>query len=87
MKIIMILMILFLQIPVKVVADIDEVKFQFIKLDINGDGLISKKERINNPELFRFTNLFSQGDFVLSDINQDRYIDMEEFVANEEITY
>lgn len=87
MKILITLMILFLQTPGIVIADIDAVKFQFIKLDINGDGLISKNERINNPEFFRFTSLFSQGDFILADINQDGYIDMKEFVANEETTY
>ena len=87
MKTLLIMMILSFQILSNANADIDENKFQFIKLDINSDGLISQEEQQKNPELYRFTRLYSLRDFILADIDQDGYIDMKEFVANEEITY
>lgn len=87
MKILLILMVVSFQTLSTAMADIDATKIQFIKLDINGDGFISKEERLKNPDLFRFTGLFSQGDFIRADINQDGYIDMKEFVANEEISH
>ena len=70
-----------------VLADIDVLKQEFMKLDINTDGVITKDEFQAQPELVRTTNFFSQGSFILADINEDGVIDVKEYVANEEIRY
>ena len=87
MKTLIIAIILLVSGISSVYADIDELRAQFGKLDINTDGVITKEELQAQPELIRFTNLFNQRSFLLADINKDGLIDVREYIANEEIIY
>ncbi|MGD8526273.1 MAG: EF-hand domain-containing protein [Thioalkalispiraceae bacterium] len=87
MKTLIITMMLTVSAISRVYAEIDEVKAQFWKLDINNDGLLTKEELQAQPEIARLTNLFNQRSFILADINEDGVIDVKEYVANEEIQY
>ena len=59
----------------------------FIQLDVDGDGVLTQKEVMSQPAAIRFTNLYSQGSFMLADINKDGFLDLEEYMVNEEDTY
>lgn len=60
---------------------------QFKKLDTNTDGVLTQQEIQAQPTLVRFTNFFYQDSFLLADINKDGFIDIEEFIANEEYSF
>ena len=62
-------------------------KQQFVILDTNRDGFITRHELRDNPEMIRFTNFYGQDSFSLADFNKDGMIDIKEYVANEEILY
>ena len=60
---------------------------EFNRLDINSDGVLSKKELKEQPTLIRFTNFFYKDSFRSADINKDGLINLEEYMANEQDTY
>ena len=57
---------------------------QFIQLDTDGDGLITRKEIAAQPELTRGMEVSVAGSFEMGDLNSDGALDWPEFMANEE---
>ena len=57
---------------------------QFIQLDADGDGLITRQEIAAQPELTRGMEVSVSGGFEMGDINSDGVLDWPEFLANEE---
>ena len=66
-------------------AESAAVKARFEKLDSNGDGYLSRDEVQAQPSLIRFTNLYPAGSFMQADINMDGQVDINEFIANEDV--
>ena len=58
---------------------------QFIALDRNADGVLTRNEVRSRPTLIRFMQLYNQGSFSLADVNNDGVLNLEEFTANEEV--
>ena len=56
---------------------------QFHQLDVNGDQRVSKVELRRQPELVRYTNLYPRDSFLFADVNEDGYLNEEEYVAHE----
>lgn len=65
-------------------AENDRLQEQFNKLDDNKNKTLTQAELRAHPALIQYTNFFSRGSFVLTDINKDGQIDFKEFVAFEE---
>ena len=57
---------------------------QFIQLDTDGDGLITKKEVSAQPVVVREMEVYVAGGFETGDFNSDGVLDWPEFLANEE---
>lgn len=57
---------------------------QFIQLDTDGDGLITRQEIAAQPELTRGMEVSVAGGFEMGDFNSDGFLDWPEFLANEE---
>lgn len=57
---------------------------QFIQLDTDGDGLITRQEIAAQPELTRWMEVSVAGGFEMGDFNSDGFLDWPEFLANEE---
>ncbi len=57
---------------------------QFIQLDTDGDGLITRQEIAAQPELTREMEVSVAGGFEMGDFNSDGVLDWPEFLANEE---
>ena len=56
---------------------------QFHELDKDGDQRISKVELLRQPELVRYTNLYPRESFLFADVNEDGYLNEDEYVAHE----
>ena len=57
---------------------------QFIQLDTDGDGLITRQEIAAQPALTRGMEVSVAGGFDMGDFNSDGMLDWPEFLANEE---
>ena len=57
---------------------------QFIQLDTDGDGLITRQEVAAQPDLTRGMEVSVVGSFDMGDFNSDGMLDWPEFLANEE---
>ena len=57
---------------------------QFIQLDTDGDGLVTRQEVAAQPELTRGMEVSVVGSFDMGDFNSDGMLDWPEFLANEE---
>jgi hypothetical protein len=57
---------------------------QFIQLDADGDGLITRQEVTAQPEFTRGMEVSVSGGFDMGDFNSDGMLDWPEFLANEE---
>lgn len=57
---------------------------QFIQLDTDGDGLITRQEIAAQPVLTRGMEVSVVGGFDMGDFNSDGMLDLAEFLANEE---
>ena len=57
---------------------------QFIQLDTDGDGLVTRQEVSAQPELTRGMEVSVVGSFDTGDFNSDGMLDWPEFLANEE---
>jgi len=59
----------------------------FVKIDTNGDGVLTYNEVSSQPDIVRFTNLYYRDSFYLADINSDGVLNIQEYLANEEDVY
>ena len=57
---------------------------QFIQLDADGDGLLTRQEITAQPALTREMEISVSGSFDTGDFNSDGMLDWPEFLANEE---
>jgi hypothetical protein len=57
---------------------------QFIQLDADGDGLLTREEVSAQPVLTRDMDVSVVGSFDTGDFNSDGMLDWPEFLANEE---
>ncbi len=67
-------------------AGADELtKTQFVQLDGDGDGYLSRTEISAQPEYSRWMQISTYGSFDLADVNADDRVDQSEFSAFEQL--